>query len=156
MKYAILLIILLVAIVGIIISCTSKKNTIMGKAVEKPIVQLSKSKCFGRCKVYDLTIYDSQRMVYKGIKNVENMGSHVGNLSLKEYNRLIQSFKESNFSNFEASYLSSLKDIQSMKITYLDHQVKFHKRRAPKNLKQLLVQLDAVIDEASWTSMDVE
>lgn len=148
MKYTTLSITLL-AITISLFSCTKKQKTINANS-DVPIIRLSKSSCFGKCKIYDFSIFKNKTMTYKGVKNVENIGDFNSTIDKEQYDTFIRLLKTNNFEIFETSYLSGARDLQSIEIEHNRHIVKFHKRRAPQELITILNILDEIIDEADW------
>ncbi len=147
----IILSIAILAVTFILFSCTTKKKVIKPDP-DVPIIRLSKSSCFGKCKVYNFNIFENKTMTYKGIKNVENIGDFHSTIDKEQYKTLIEYFRTNNFKTFETTYLSGARDLQAIEIEYNRQEVKFHKRKAPQLLITILNKLDEIIDEADWTS----
>ena len=51
---------------------------------QEAIITYSKSRCFGRCPVYDLYIFDDGKVLYSGIENVSKIGNHESSISQQE------------------------------------------------------------------------
>ena len=69
-----------------VFSCKSSKMEDL--KVEEAIITYSKSRCFGRCPVYDLYIFDDGNVLYKGIENVSKMGTHQATISQEELDKI--------------------------------------------------------------------
>ena len=153
MKYTILYITILTASI-ILLFCTTKQNTTNTNS-DIPIIRLSKSKCFGKCKEYNFSIFKNRKIVYKGLRNVENIGEFNSTIDMGQYDSINEIMQSNNFETFETTYLSGAKDLQTVEIEHNHHKVKFHKRRAPQELIIILNKLDEIIDKVDWNSLSV-
>lgn len=147
----IILSIVILAVTFILFSCTTKQKVIKTDP-DVAIIRLSKSSCFGKCKVYNFNIFKNKTMTYKGIKNVEKIGDFHSTIDEEQYKNLIEYLQTNNFETFETTYLSGAKDLQTIEIEYNGQIVKFHKRKAPQLLITILNKLDEIVDKADWTS----
>lgn len=148
MAYRKLLIALLASLC--ITACHQRKITSENHSDDKEIVGLSRGSCKGTCPVYHITIMESGRMVYNGIKNVETTGNKTIKLPEEAYKELIKSFEVSNFDELEDNYTSNIRDLPKMVISYGDKEITYHKGKAPK----ILIELASRVDELAFQNLE--
>lgn len=134
----------------LMINCnTSKKSIDIETAKEKATISITKSSCFGKCEVYSLFV-NKKNLVFNGIKNIEPIGLFGIDFDKSSYDKLTNLFSSNNFIELEESYLSTLKDLQTISITYEGKSVKFHERNAPDGLKNVLKELESLVKSKDW------
>ncbi len=142
-------------------ACKSQKTQTDGnKAVNTPsdtdnntrpnpnaeLLFLNSKSCRGKCKVYQITVYQSGKADYMGRKNVAKIGEHSLNFTKEELATIEKIFAANDFASLEAEYLSGARDLQGFEIRYKGKNVKFHKMKAPENLKTILEEISGVVN----------
>lgn len=138
------ILIFLILISFSLISCSNRNND------GSVLIHYSKSKCFGNCEVYDLTIFSNGEVKYNGIKNVEYLGEYYSEISSQKINDIRVLFKNSNFHQLSPTYLNkSVRDLPRLRIQFENKKVEFHKRKAPKNLLELSGSIEQLLTQLS-------
>lgn len=148
MKYFYLLLVI-GAIALIIGACKSTKKSTEGVA-QSPSFKLTKGKCYGKCKVYSFSGYDNHVLLFEGVKNVDYLGKHSSNLSAKVYNEIIAQLVAADLGNMEDEYLSTVKDLPELTLSFAGKTIRFHKRNAPEALRQVVSMLDELTFAQAW------
>lgn len=148
MKYTIISILILGVLI-FLVACKSKKinsPTNLGN----PMITLSKSSCFGKCKVFNVKIYEDKTVVYEGIKNVDNIGMFQSIISDRDYQALLILFEVSDFKNLEPTYLTGVRDKQKTTLGFSKKEVEYQKRAASEGLKAITKSIDDIIEKLEW------
>lgn len=84
-------------------SCKSSKvNT--DKTNNTLLCSLVSTPCFGRCPVYEIKIYESGLLLYKGQRNVEDTFCHFRQINEKELKKLKDAFAKAEFFGLNSTY----------------------------------------------------
>ena len=135
----------------ILVSCKSQKTINQTNADQvNPIITLSKSSCFGKCKVYNLKVYEDRTVIYEGVKNVERIGIFKSIISEHDYNSLINLFESVNFQDLNPTYLTGVRDKQKMTLGYSQKEVKYQNRAASKELKEITKKIESITEQMDW------
>ncbi len=127
-------------------SCFKSEDTIA--------VYYSKSKCFGKCSVFNLTIYDSGNAIYEGVNNVSNIGKYSFILTGNELDDIKRVFVENKYDTLDDEYLENNKrDLQKYTLNYNSKEIVFHKMNAPSNLSNITDFLDDKIEEGKFIKL---
>ena len=148
MKYTIAAILVLGVLI-FLVACKSKKIT-SPTTLKNPMMTLSKSSCFGKCKVYNVKFHKNKTVSYEGIKNVENIGMFRSTISDADYQSLVALFEAADFQNLEATYLTGVKDKQTTTLGFSQKQVQYQKRAASNELKAITTSMDAILENLKW------
>ncbi len=105
---------------GVIFFQCSKK--IQTKLIEsEPIhklVSLSKSSCFGKCAVYNLTIYNDGLAIFEGKENVEKIGVYHKMLNAVEFDKVQNAVHSIKWNNYKTSYMRNIPDLPVSTLSY--------------------------------------
>ncbi len=117
-------------------------------AIEKELVSYTAGTCRGRCKVFDLKIFDSGKVKLNSIKNLGAAGLHTFNISEEEVQKLLSIIEAESFSSTKAKYLAKdSKGSQQFEITIDGKSTIFHKKKAPKKLMTIKTALDKLVND---------
>ena len=143
----------LAAVALVIGACKSTK-----KAVTIPsgntTFTLTKGTCRGKCKAYTFSGYDNRSLSFVGVKNVDHIGLHTSNLSAKVYDELIAQLVAADLGSMEDEYLSTLKDLPKLELSFKGKTIRFHKRKAPEVLLQVMAVLDEITFAQAWETAE--
>ncbi len=148
MKYTIITIVV-VAVLFFLSACRAKKIDVDSKA-EIAEMTLSTSKCFGKCKVYELKILKNKNVTYKGIENVENIGLFSSVISDQDYQALILLYNQADFQNLNEAYLTGVRDKQKITLGYNQKKVKYENRAASEEVKAITKKMEDIIESLTW------
>jgi len=104
------------------IGCQTKKIDV--KNLDKNgnvLLQFSRQACFGKCPIYNFSVYENGLLIYNGERFVEKEGSFYQILSKTTLDELIATFENSSFSGFADKYPtdnSAPSDLASVELTY--------------------------------------
>ena len=127
-----------------VVSCSFLKDD------DSIVIYYAKSKCFGKCAVFKLTVFQNGNGIYEGIKNVSNVGKYSFSLDDGEFEDLKKIFIENNFNDLANNYLDDYKrDLQKYTIQLSIKTIVFHKMKAPANLSLISNFLDEKINKLS-------
>lgn len=130
------------------------------------VVTLERTRCFGACPVYKLTIFSDGRVDYEGIKYVRKIGKATGHISRARLNDLVGEFTNVDYFNLPASYTPGTKQcpqvvtdmpsaITSLTWRRRSHSVNhYHGCGGPsalESLTELEKKIDEVVNVTKWT-----
>jgi len=126
---------------------------------EEMVLNMVTSPCYGKCPVYNLKIYNTQKATIKGTSNFKWLGTYEKMLSDEEYSSIIAEFEESNFYAFDSIYPSEVADFPSVTISFKDKdQASFHtvlgKFERPEELIALEKLLENIAISDGWRLTD--
>lgn len=158
---------LFLAIVGI---GPALNDDVAASASRRPrrtkVITLERTRCFGACPVYKLTIFSDGRVDYEGIKYVRRIGKATGHISRARLNDLVEEFTNIYYFNLPASYTPGTKQcpqvvtdmpsaITSLTWRRRSHSVNhYHGCRGPsalESLTELENKIDEVLNVTKWT-----
>lgn len=99
-------------------SCTSLEK--IDLKTEQPLVIMSKGACFGRCPIYEITVYKSGIATFKGERFTEKLGLWIRQLSDTEMRNLNEQLQETNLWQYPSFYSSRLSDAPQITITQFE------------------------------------
>jgi hypothetical protein len=112
------------------ISCKSSK--IEGLNPEEAIITYSKSRCFGRCPVYDLYIFNDGKILYKGIENVSKTGTYQSTINLEELDRIKLLL---NNLDIQSNQNKLIRDMPVTTLIFNGTKTTYNETKIPENLK---------------------
>lgn len=112
----------------------------------KEIITYTAGSCRGRCKIFDLKIFDSGKVELNAIKNVGESGLRTFNISEEKVKELQSIIETQNSSSLKTKYLiKGNKGSQKFEIIIDGKSIIFHKKKAPKKLMNIKNALDDLI-----------
>lgn len=154
MIYRNILFLLLSAVM--LIQCKSQSAAIADLPLGESILRLEKTPCYGTCPAFVFELHENGLATYDGRRNVENMGVHRAILEDDVVSKMKDILTNSAFASFNNEYIErGIADLPQTKVTYMGHKVKYHDMKAPKELKEAIKELRAVINKLSWTKTEV-
>lgn len=140
-----------------IVACktTEKSEDISELSAE---MSLTKGPCFGKCPVYDLTIYKGGMAAFEGKRFVEKFGLHTKKLDKKEYRSVLQAFENADLWSMEDHYESNVSDISKTTISFTQKdntKTITGDITRPKQLKDLEKLLVAIANSDGWTLQSI-
>ncbi len=84
------------------------------------VIEMSKSPCYGRCPVFNLTIYEGGLTSYRGVRYTPRTGLWVKQLDKTTYESLLQEFRKTNLWQFDNVYRGEYYDAPTVSITYYE------------------------------------
>ena len=148
MIFRILTIIILISA----LSCSGVKD--FSKLKEKDIViSLKKGACYGKCAVYNFSIYKDGFAVYEGLLNTEKYGVYSKLINKEVLLDLRKDFDAIGFFELPSEYPSEIVDLPLIKMFH--HNGKISKTISgrtdrPKKLVQLQIKLEKLANESGW------
>lgn len=100
----------------ILFSCSAYQKAEYSK--QSNLITLIKSRCRGKCPVYELNINSEGEALYHGIANVSNKGVFKFKLSKVELDDLQELFKELNFLEVKLQQKSKYRDVPYTTLKY--------------------------------------
>ncbi len=114
---------------------------------EDLIVKMRRTACYGTCPQYEIHIYNSGFIYYKGIMFVEKKGCFFSYISSNSIEQIKMTLDQINFFQMEDDYLSPITDVPSviLEVSIGDkkHVVK-DRLSGPKELKNVHNFIDSI------------
>ena len=144
--------ILLLIVIIVVYACKSPRKTseLSSRDTHEELFTFEAGKCFGRCKVYQLKVFESGKAELIAIKNIEELGKSTLYLSNDKLHELSLLFEKSSISQLNEEYLSGARDLQKFKLSYKNKTIAFHKMKAPQELLSILNTLNSLVEEQEW------
>ena len=112
---------------------------------EKPYIQLTKKRCFGKCPVYDLFIYKNGNVRFNGIDNVKNKGIIEFEMSAKKFDNIKSLFSETNFKLLKSKPDKIIRDLPITELTFENKKVSFQGQEIPNEVKRIIKELESMV-----------
>ena len=94
-----------------LIACKIKKKVVettpTTEFTYKPtdlVASIERTMCFGKCPAYKMEIYGDGKIVYEGLRDVENIGKYTAKTTTDKINELLAKAKEIGYMDFNDSY----------------------------------------------------
>ncbi|MAQ48064.1 MAG: hypothetical protein CMD27_04215 [Flavobacteriales bacterium] len=117
-----------------------------------PLITMKRTPCYGECPQYMISIYESGKVLYNGVRFVQKTGCFQSNINRQKINYIKFLLDEIQFFDLDDKYISEVTDLPSV-ITEVFVNGNRHKvidrLEAPKKLKNLYAELDLLVDEIS-------
>jgi hypothetical protein len=119
-----------------LVSCSGSSRT----AMEKLIIEMEKTGCYGQCPVYTVKIDENGRGLFIGVENTPHLGLFSFRLRVEELEGLTATFERIGFFELEDRYYDYVTDLPT---TYLTYRSGSREKKvmdyygAPKELKDL-------------------
>ncbi len=113
-------------------------------------ISLSRSGCYGKCPVYQITLNRDGSILYKGNMFVEHIGSYSVETDF-DFQKFEELVKTSDFFNLEDSYMEDVADIPSCGVTVrTGSKVKsvVDNGIGPRELRVFQKEIDKVISDS--------
>ena len=141
-----------ISIICLLMACYSPKYTGSFDGLNK-LVEFSRGACFGKCPIFNLTIYEDGVARYKGTQNVKNKGEFYALLPKEDFKKVKNALKESKLSQYEDRYQAGATDLPTVKlISSVDGQQKTitGDGNFPQPVLDLHLMLDSLIARQEW------
>jgi len=144
------------------IGCQTKKIDVKNLDKNgKVIVQFARQACFGKCPIYNFSIYENGLLVYNGERFVEKEGTFYQLLPKSVVKDLISEFEKSSFSTFAEKYPvdnTSPADLSSVELSYRNKAGALKKViakgwGAPEEFIQLHLRVDSLLSFQQMTKI---
>lgn len=117
------------------------------------VFEIERTPCFGYCPEYKMKIYKNGFVYLNAKRHLDMEGEYKSNISENKLNELIEEFNKNNFFSFEDKYTAKVTDLPTTTTTFRyegeeKRIVDYH--GAPKKLKNLEMELHALIEELDW------
>ena len=154
-----------IIILAVLAACNSAKKTktkteepkisIPETAPEiRQLVSFKKGGCFGRCPIYEITIYENGMALYNGERFTDRLGKHEKMLPAKTLTALKAAMGGIDFFSLPDKYESRIPDLASSTLTYYKGaktKTIFWRENADEGLKALGKQIEAIAGiEEGW------
>ncbi|NAS31076.1 hypothetical protein GTQ40_08855 [Flavobacteriaceae bacterium R38] len=125
-------------------SCASQKKVHTDDLNLK--LGVTKTKCFGKCPVYEFRVYENGDMVYHGIKNVDKIGTYIVRLTKNEMSRLEEEFKATGFVELQIPKQKVIRDMPFVVLTFENKVIRYQPGGEPAVLKDLVLKIEEMIE----------
>ena len=127
------------------------------EAADSIYASIKRTPCYGRCPIYEASIYKSGYVTYNGNRFIEKIGLHRSRLTQDQLKQIAAKAEEIGYFELENNYDSPVTDFPTT-ITVLNLPGKSKKEiknrvGAPDNLKQYEKFLDDLLNGLSWAKM---
>lgn len=113
---------------------------------------VEKTACFGKCPVFRCVLHGDGTAMFYGKKFVKNIGIFSGKMPVDSVATCLDSLQAMGFMELKDSYLSQVKDLPTVIVTYKGKTVKGHTRDLPAPFNALVKRVDALIESTEWNS----
>ena len=125
-------------------------------------ISMEKGACRGLCPIYKLTLYDNGVMAYYGEQNTKKQGLHLKQLSEKQHEEILGSFREANLWQFQDAYRNNGNGFdngqnQTVSLRFSDDgrtKTIIGKSGRPAPLLKLEAMLERYAQSDGWTARD--
>jgi hypothetical protein len=148
----------LIAIVSFgINSCKPTETKSNVYVQDSTLTSISRRPCFGKCPVFELTVYKSGYATYLGEQNVTNKGFFETRLSLEIIKVITQEIRNARIESLDTLYNNKyLADYPNWSISVCDKQpkkmIRVNHENPPMELVNYGKLLDKISNEALWKS----
>ncbi len=121
------------------------------------LCRYERTPCFGRCPVFELTIYQSGYAVYQGKNFVDLIGFYHTTLSAASLQKISAVATEIGYFGFQEVYDNAY--VTDLPTIYTELQISGERQRvmaryqAPEGLQRLYTALDEAIAQSTWALM---
>ncbi len=120
------------------------------------VVRMERTRCYGACPAYDVSISKTREVLYTGVANVEKIGSYRGNITnSRDLNRLRLYIKKINYFNMQSMFRPLVTDSATVytEVALGNSRVKAimnYANGGPVELWGLEQLIDHIIEGVEW------
>lgn len=117
------------------------------------VASMEKGPCYGRCPVFNLTIYENGIVTFEGKRFTDREGMYYRKLNKKEISALREKFREADFFSFNRVYPSRIPDMATVSISYNEGDKSatvMGKEGRPEAVMKLENYLDKIANSGEW------
>ena len=126
------------------------------EATDSIYASIKRTPCYGRCPIYEATIYKSGLVIYNGNRFVERLGKHKARLTKDQLSQIADKADAVRYFELENNYDSPATDfpttITVLKVAGKSKEVK-NRVGGPENLKEYEKYLDDLLNGLTWTKV---
>jgi len=111
------------------------------------LITLMKSRCRGKCPVYELNINAKGEVFYHGIANVKKIGKFEFKLSNKELAELKDMFEDVKFLDIKLQQKTKIRDIPYTTLKYKGKSHYYRSSWQSSPFKSIVEKLESLIEE---------
>jgi len=144
----------------LISSCSSNKKMLDAQNSEdplQPMISFKKTPCFGKCKVYKISIYQDGLAILEGIEHIEKTGVHFGQLNKMDLDKLKKDLKSLNWNSYKASYFKNIPDLPSTELRFYHSRDSIQTIKSntslPDELESVQTKIAEFVDKIKWTEV---
>jgi hypothetical protein len=123
-------------------------NVAAPHAEDPVIIVLERTRCYGDCPVYRLTITNAGRVEYVGEESVKVKGSAKSSISLAEVRRLVDAFEAADPARLAARLPGSAPHSAEIHLRYRDQPIVYRGERYPDRREAIVYGIADAIDRA--------
>lgn len=120
--------------------------------------QYRQDACFGRCPVYNLSLYENGLLIYQGERFTDKPGTWYQLLGRSETENLISKLDALDFENYPTVFPSQIPDLAQRTVSYInsngDRFQSAFKEQAPPELVVLADQMQEIGDTGEFTEYE--
>ncbi len=153
---------LLIASMTVLLSCKQSESTSDAPTATTPtetatevtpvkealFLSMERTPCFGQCPYYKITIMNTGKVVYDGIRFTEKKGLHTKTLSPNQLSQIQKRMEDIDIFSMDDKYDSNITDVPAvaLMIIYKTKRKKiFHRYGGPKELSEFEKLIDSII-----------
>lgn len=148
-----------------LISCKAKKKAVetetkieFAYTAKDLVASIERTMCFGICPAYKMEIYGDGKIVYKGVKHVDNEGLFTGETTTDKINQLLAKAKEIGYMELNDSYENKLvTDLPSTTTVILLNGVSkkiYTRYDTPEKLRAFQKYFDELFKDVEYTKIE--
>jgi (2Fe-2S) ferredoxin len=158
---AIILIVTIIVIAATMLYVVLEQEKIKNRIYEPTdmnnvVITLTRSRCFGVCPTYNVTIYGNGTVLYEGIANVNSTGIQRSNISENQVRQLISEFKKIDYFSLNETDIAShvVYDAPlfttSLSINGKIKTIHHYETADPPVLTDLENTIDEIVNSSQW------
>ncbi len=150
---------IILASLTVLLSCkqseTTTTNTTASKTIQSntPVKEalfltMERTPCFGKCPYYKITIMNTGKVTYDGIRFADKMGKHTKKLSTEQLSQIQNKIDAISLFEMETKYDSNITDIPAVAllVVYKGRKKKIYDRYGgPKELREFEKLIDSIV-----------
>ncbi len=127
----------------VVISCKSIQNKPVAERSESILFEMHRGGCYGTCPIYNLSLYNSGLVKYRGIRFTKNEGLYEWRITKEDF-ETIEALVVEKF-NTSATHNLGIQDLPQTTLTINNkYQIKF-KGSCPKAYREDLKQIESLL-----------
>ncbi len=143
-------------------SLNKKEVSVETKASDKQslVLSITTSPCFGKCPIYELSIFSNREVLFNGIKFTDIEGRKYGVLSQAQYDSIIEQANNAKLLDAKSEYDNpAITDLATTNIVFLqDGNKATIKARydVPQEIQNFVQFVYEMTSEIKWTETSVD
>lgn len=135
--------------ISLFIHCSSSKKIPSNTTDLEVFLSFSKGPCYGKCPVYNLTVFENGLIEFQGVQYTTRLGFFYKWMDKKQFQDWEERLSELEWQDYDTYYPNPVSDFPVHKLSFREHEIAGN-QILPLEVQEIFQSLDSIADESNW------